>query len=221
MAEPIVVGEQRSNQRVIRLGAVAVVVLLAAVFLPKVLFGGGGGGEVTEDALPPVASAPATVAEPPPAETFETFASKNPFAPLVDIGSGSGGDTAADSSVPPVDLGVTPPVDGSQVIIVDDGSNLAGGEITPVTGGDTTPTTTVVTAPPRQPDRVSLLEVYSDPGGQTVASVRVNDVTYQVVPRDNFADRYRVLALDLSSRCGDFLFADETFRLCEGDEVSK
>jgi hypothetical protein len=30
-----------------------------------------------------------------------------------------------------------------------------------------------------------------------------------------------VLSLDEPSRCGQFLFGDERFPLCEGDEVSK
>jgi hypothetical protein len=75
--------------------------------------------------------------------------------------------------------------------------------------------------PPRQPDRVGLLEVYTDQGGQPVASVRVNDTTYQVVRGDRFAGSYQVISIDVASRCGDFLFGDDRFRLCEGDEVRK
>jgi hypothetical protein len=75
--------------------------------------------------------------------------------------------------------------------------------------------------PPRQQDRVGLLEVYPNQSGGPVASVRVNDATYQVARGDRFAGSYQVISLDLSSRCGDFLFGDDRFRLCEGDEVRK
>ena len=67
-------------------------------------------------------------------------------------------------------------------------------------GLDEDPATTTV--PPRQPDRVGLLEVYSDQSGRELASVRVNDATYQVGRGDRFATSYQVISLDLSSRCG-------------------
>jgi hypothetical protein len=85
--------------------------------------------------------------------------------------------------------------------------------------GEPGPTTTTV--PPRQPDRVGLLEVYANQSGTAVASVRVNDTTYQVSRGDRFASSYQVISLDVPSRCGDFLFGDDRFRLCEGDEVRK
>jgi hypothetical protein len=212
VAEPIVIGEVRDNKRVLRLGAVAVVALLAAVFLPTLLFGGGGSGDVVEDALPPVVTVPhAASSEPAPAQTARVFTSKNPFKPLIDVTPAVGSTT--DPTIPPL---VPPPAD----VAFPDGSFV----VDPVLGTDpvvTPPTTTVVTVPPRQPDRVALLEVFTSLTGQTVASVRVNDVTYLVGAQSDFADRYRALTLDLTARCGDFLFADERFHLCEGDETTK
>jgi hypothetical protein len=73
----------------------------------------------------------------------------------------------------------------------------------------------------RQPDRVGLLTIYGDQNGQTTASIRVNDTTYQVARGDSFAASYQVISLDPYTRCGDFLFGDDRFRLCEGDEVMK
>lgn len=230
MAEPVVIGDANDgrNRRVLVLGGLAAALILAIVVLPGVLFSDGGEDDFE---FPPVASgAPATtVPADAPAETFESFSDKNPFTPLVDVGAVSSGDgpsTPGQSSptttaVPPSGefafpegpSPTFPPYDGG----VDDGGFDDG----------STETTTTTTAPgpppppPRQPDRVSLLEVFTDQGGHVVASVRVNDTTHQVGEGDEFATSYRVLDLDLESRCGDFLFGDDRFGLCEGDETLK
>jgi hypothetical protein len=68
---------------------------------------------------------------------------------------------------------------------------------------------------------VSLLEVFTNAAGRLVASVRVNDTTYQVGPGDTFATSYRVLDLNRDTRCGQFLFGDDRFGLCEGEQVQK
>lgn len=218
MAEPIIVGgaAKSSNRRVIVIAAVGGALLFLLVVMPKLLGGGGGTPSVTE--FPPTASPPTTTAgsgDGTP-QTFEAFSSKNPFHPLIELGSGdtgsssggdvgTGGDTTA-TTIPPDLGGETPPA-----TVPADGSGS--------TGGAPGPTTTTV--PPRQPDRVGLLEVYANQSGTAVASVRVNDTTYQVSRGDRFAGSYQVISLDLTSRCGDLLFGDERFRLCEGDEVRK
>jgi len=222
MAEPIIVSgaKKGSNRRVMIMAGVGGALLFLLVIVPKLLGGGGGGGGGSVTEFPPVASPPTTVSGGSgDAQTFEAFSSKNPFRPLIDIGAsdtggggsttggdvgtGTGGDTTA-TTVPP-DLGGETPA-----TVPADGSGSA---------GQPGPTTTTV--PPRQPDRVGLLEVYANQSGTAVASVRVNDTTYQVSRSDRFAGSYQVISLDLSSRCGDFLFGDERFRLCEGDEVRK
>lgn len=215
MAEPIIVsgGKKSDNRRVKIMGAVGAAIFLLLVVLPKVLGGGGGGaGDVTE--FPPVVAPPAAPAQGAAVpETFEGFTSKNPFKPLVAMASASGGgdvttvDTGGGPVIPPGDFVDTPATipgeDGQPVVVPTD------------------PGATSTTVPPRQPDRVGLLEVYTDQGGQPVTSVRVNDTTYQVVRGDRFAGSYQVISIDVASRCGDFLFGDDRFRLCEGDEVRK
>jgi hypothetical protein len=219
MAEPIIVSgnEKPSNRRVKIIGVVGVALVLVLVVFPKLSGGGGGGGDVTE--FPSTRTPRTTVAAPGDGdavpETFQGFTSKNPFKPLIAIGGGTGGGVPV--VTPPSDTPTTLPPDFSQppATIPDDGSG--GGAVVPTT--DPGPTTTTV--PPRQPDRVGLLEIYRDPDGAELASVRVNDTTYQVHRGDRFATSYQVISLDIVNRCGDFLFGDDRFRLCEGDEVRK
>jgi hypothetical protein len=153
-------------------------------------------------------------------QTFEGFSARNPFRPLIAVSTGGsssgGGSTGGDvgtggdtATIPPPDLGPETPA----TIPADNGGSAP--------PPDSSPTPTTTTVPPRQQDRVGLLEVYTDQSARAVASVRVNDTTYQVARGDRFANSYQVISLDVSSRCGDFLFGDDRFRLCEGDEVRK
>lgn len=223
MGEPIIVGGKKpKNRRLTVLAGIAAALILGLVVLPGMLFGGDGGS--VDNAFPPPSSVPTTVPTgPPPTETFEPFSAKNPFRPLVVLTSGTGttppGDTATTSTIPPAD-------DGGEFIDdfdddgfpIDDGGSTDGGS---TDGGSQTTSTTAPPPPPRQPDRVSLLEVYTDPSGRVIASIRVNDTTYQVGEGENFARSYRVLDLDTGTRCGQFLFGDDRFNLCEDDEVLK
>lgn len=228
MAEPIAIGDGNDgrNRRIIVLAGVAVALVLAVVVLPGLLFGGGGGDD-DFDEFPPVATGVTTTTTLPtdtPAETFESFSNKNPFTPLVDVGApaadadppGAGESTSATTAPPAGE--VTFPDEGPPPTFPPDDGGFDDG------GTETTTTTTAPgppPPPPREPDRVSLLEVFTDQGGQVVASVRVNDTTYQVGEGDEFATSYRVLDLDIGTRCGEFLFGDDRFGLCEGDETLK
>lgn len=237
MSETIEIGEpRRDNRRVLKLAGVAAVVILAIVVLPGLLFGGGGGGPSTEDAFPPVDPGATTTTVPatPPAETFEPFTSKDPFEPLIDVGPVVGGDGDVGQSTPGTGDDTTdttlPPFDDDDFTFPDDEDGDddvtfpdedAGGETEVPDGEDGTTTTAPPGPPPRQPDRVSLLEVFVDQSDRVVASVRVNDNTYQVGEGQDFAGSYRVLDLDISTRCGQFLFGDDRFRLCEDEETLK
>jgi hypothetical protein len=222
VTEPIVVGSPRrvGNQRAAVLAGIAVAVLMAVIVLPGILFGGGGDSTVDES-FPPVASTTTLppVTEDAPDETVEAFSSKNPFTPLVELSAPSsdpatGGAVDTTATTLPLadpltgvdDPGFTFPIAGDGAALPDAGS---------------TPTTVMPSAPVRQPDRVALLEVYSDLGGRLVASVRINDATYGVGEGEEFAFSYRVLDLDLGTRCATLLFGDDRFGLCEGDETSK
>ena len=52
-----------------------------------------------------------------------------------------------------------------------------------------------------------------------MAKVQVGSTVYTVGEGDVFATSYRVVSL--SSPCGQFLFGDAPFQLCEGEEVIK
>ena len=72
---------------------------------------------------------------------------------------------------------------------------------------------------PRRSQRVALLNVYQS-GGRTVADVRVNDTVFtKLAPGDVFDTNFKVVSLQGS--CGSFLFGDERFELCKGQEILK
>jgi hypothetical protein len=54
-----------------------------------------------------------------------------------------------------------------------------------------------------------------------MANVRVDSTAYKVGAGDTFATRYKVVSLSATEKCGQFLFGDESFRLCQGEEVIK
>lgn len=65
---------------------------------------------------------------------------------------------------------------------------------------------------------VTLIGI-SGTGGNRTATVEVNSTQYDVKEGDTFAGSYRVK--NLTSDCGTFVFGDETFTLCTGQEVLK
>jgi hypothetical protein len=66
--------------------------------------------------------------------------------------------------------------------------------------------------------RVTLVDI-SGSGSNRTATVEVNSTEYQVQEGDTFAGSYRVK--DLTASCGTFVFGDEQFTLCVGQEVLK
>ena len=87
---------------------------------------------------------------------------------------------------------------------------------------------------PRPPDRaappvvaktpakrtVRLTDVYVDPAGKATAKVKLDGTDLAVKDGQQFAGSYRVLSLDVTARCGNFLFGDQPFSLCAGEETS-
>jgi hypothetical protein len=223
MGEPIQVGEAKGgNRRALKLVAVAIAALAAVVVLPGLMFGGGSSPS-TEDAFGSIevdtGAPPATVPDgDPPPETVQVFSSKNPFRPLVDT---------TPTPTEPVGAAVADPTTVTTLpfdsfvfddyVVPDEGAPVAPDpDPAPAPAAPAGPV-----APPRAPDRVSLLEVFTDLGGQVVASIRVNDITHQVAETGDFAGMYRVVDLDAGNRCAQLLFGDAPFGLCEGDEVIK
>jgi hypothetical protein len=194
---------QGERRRLIVLGSIAGV--LAVVLIAKlVLFSGGGGGgsdttlsSLSVPSFPPgllvtTTTAPSARSTHTPA-TFDVFATKNPFEPVVIVTPGTG---------------VTSPTSG--------GTTGTSGTGT----GTGSPTSTA--APSNQPSQgasVALLDVFKQGDGTPMAKVQVGSTVYTVGVGDGFATSYRVVSLD--APCGQFLFGDAPFKLCEGEEVIK
>jgi hypothetical protein len=69
------------------------------------------------------------------------------------------------------------------------------------------------------PGQHVVLEAVFVRNGTRFATVSVNGTEYTVKKGDTFAGNYRVV--DLSGQCGTFVFGDERFTLCVGQEVLK
>lgn len=82
------------------------------------------------------------------------------------------------------------------------------GSETGVTGGNNTTSAATVT----------LLDIRKQ-DGVLKATVDVDGKQYTVAEGDTFAGNFRVISL--SSSCGTFVFGDERFSLCVGQEVRK
>ena len=67
---------------------------------------------------------------------------------------------------------------------------------------------------------MAVLDVFAE-GGRTMANVRVNDTVHKVAAGQTFAGNFKVVSLSLGDRCGRFLFGDDSFRLCKGEETLK
>jgi hypothetical protein len=66
--------------------------------------------------------------------------------------------------------------------------------------------------------RVTLVDI-SGSGSDRTATVEIDSTEYQVQAGDTFAGSYRLKSL--TSECGTFVFGDESFTLCVGQEVLK
>jgi hypothetical protein len=192
---------------------------MAAGAVSAVIFAGPTGGGDFAAPLPAAATAdPATEAgetsasvpapegaEPP--RTFEVFSSKNPFVPLVDT-----------TPAP-----VTPAVDTTGAAPTP--APVEGVGTPPVTLVPEATTTTVAPArstEPRSSQRIEVLDVFTNDAGRLVANVKINDTVHQEVGEgDTFAVNYQVVSLSQADRCGSFLYGDDAFKLCVGEQTLK
>jgi len=222
-----------SNKRLFVLLGVASVLLLVALVLPKVLFSGGGDDD-TAFSAPAVAAAAAAAPAAPgtaaatettaPVETFEVFTTKNPFTPLVATEAPVADAPVTGELAPlptvgePGALPVVPvaPVPAPAPLPV------PAPVVAPAPAPAPAPTPTTVPAPaPRPLQRVAVLDVFFGARGEARVSVRVNDTVYDVAEGERFATSYQVVELSVDGRCAQFLFGDDRFRVCEGEELLK
>ena len=124
--------------------------------------------------------------------------------------------TPPDDEVPPLTPDGFEGRDPFQPLLVVDGGGGGGGP-----GPSPTPTPTG-TARPTDGDgetkTVALLDIFTA-DGERMATVEVDGQEFTVVEGDVFADNFRVI--ELTKRCGTFVFGDERFTLCIGQEVRK
>jgi hypothetical protein len=200
-----------NNRRTVILLAIGGL-LIAAFALYSLTSGGGGSDNAADGKISPNSGGPGTGALTPsapstptttapaspslPSGQFDVFATRNPFEPAIEVtDSGTGApQTGPDETVP----GGGVPVD-------------------PSTPTDTTPTT------PASPDpaagtTVAVIDVF-DQAGVTSAVVQVGSTQYTVAAGQVFATSYKVVSL--SGTCGQFMYGDSPFSLCEGEQVIK
>lgn len=215
-----VVAEPRNRVAVLAAGGLSVVLLL---FVASKVFMGGGGDEAAPvrpnvnrpaTTATTAAAAPAAPAEAAPVETFEVFNTKNPFMPL----RGAVTTPAGKPASAPVTQTVTPSPVVTPVAVTTPGAvaTVVTAAPAPVQAGATGGQATA----PVQSTRVALLDVFTE-GDRVVANVRVNDTVSKVAAGDTFASNFKVVSLDATERCGRFLFGDDQFRLCRGEELLK
>ena len=193
-------------QQLAIVGGVVLVILLGLVYF---FFLRGGGEE--EVATPPVAEGvPAPEETVPPeedvaagedddgdgeVETFEVFAPRDPFEPLV----------SADGAAPGGDTGGT--TDGATDTPGDGGTEVPPGEGPAPNEGENIGR-----------HRVAVVDVYNE-NGRDRAQIRVDGNVYTVDEGENFAENFRLVSA--SGRCATILFGDDEFTLCEGEEILK
>ena len=107
--------------------------------------------------------------------------------------------------------------DPFRALVAPGGGGTTGGT---TTGGTTTGSTTggPSSGGTNGSQRVTLVSI-SGSGSERTATVDVDSTEYTVKAGDTFAGNYRVKSL--TSSCGTFVFGDETFTLCVGQEVLK
>lgn len=197
--------------------------LLLLIFLLTQVLGDDDDSDTTTADVPPTFAPPLVVPTTvpggePPAETFETFNTKNPFVPLRILSSGGGGGgatTTATGGGTAIGGGTTATATGGT-----SGGTATGGTAT--SGGTSTgrSTTGGTSTEPIRGARVALLDVFAE-GGKVVANVKVNDTVYKVSDGQVFATSFKVVALSQADDCGRFVFGDDAFRLCKGEESLK
>ena len=198
--------------------------VLVVVFLARMMLSGGddstgtavttsqttGPGGVTTT-VPAGTTTTTTHAGTVPPDTFDVYSTRNPFEPAFqETATTSFGSTTTGA-------GGTTTTTGAGGTTTTTG---AGGTTTTTGAGGTTTTTQPSYNPP-QGTTVALIDVYVDVSQNPRASVRVASTVYDVGVGDVFGpgSSYRVVSLE--GTCGQFLYGDTTFHLCEGQEVIK
>ncbi len=195
-------------------------VLVVAFVARMVLSGGGDDSSGAAATTTPTAvqgattsTAVTTTTEPgrqPPPDSFDVYSTRNPFEPAFQ-------ETPVTTVYTPSTTGY--PGTTSTTGYAGTTTTTAYGSTTTTGVGGTTTTTQPSYNPP-QGTTVALLDVFFD-GPTAIARVQVGSTVYTVASGDVFGpgNSYRVVSLD--EPCGQFLYGDSPFELCEGQQVIK
>ena len=214
MATPAERADRAASGQQIAIVVVLLLVLLGVLWF-TVLRGGGGGGE--DEALPlatPTADEgilpeiePGVEPEEPvtgpgrgPIETFEVFAPRDPFLPLI-AAQATGGGTTGGATDDGATGGGGAGDDGGA-----NGNGNGGGAPSTASGGDVGGHT------------VKMVDSFNR-NGREVVQVQVDGTVYTVSEGETFAQNFQVVSID--GECASFLFGDDQFTLCEGEEILK
>jgi hypothetical protein len=181
--------------------------VLVAMLAAFNLLGGGGGDDssTTSDTVPPAATTPSP-------------------------GAGEGGTPAAAPATPApaaptlpnqeFDVFATRNPFEPAIQIVSETTPVEEPTTTPPAGG-TAPAPTEPPAGSPEPSAgttVALIDVF-DQNGVTMARIQVGSTEYTVAAGQTFAVSYKVVSL--SGTCGQFLYGDSPFSLCENEQITK
>jgi len=141
-----------------------------------------------------------------PVETFEVFAPKDPFKPLVETG-GAGGAAGPTGTASPTTTGGTTATGGTTTTTTFEGNGGGGGG-----GGSSRGAKSI------EGHSVKLIDVFETKRGRR-AQVQVDGTVYTVDEDETFAETFKLLSA--SGECASMLYGDDQFSICEGEEILK
>lgn len=152
-----------------------------------------------------------------PPITFEVFLSRDPFEPVFVEPTANAAGPAGTPAVPGVDPSASPSP-GATPGPSPSGTPNPTASPTPGTGtpteGCSQGSSTVCNG-----QTISLVDIQTNAAGQSIALVQVNGQVYEVSVGQTFAGNFRLDAI--AGNCASLLFGDESFTLCEGEQVLK
>ena len=199
----------RNRTALIALGLVLFLAVLWFLFLR-------GGGTEPEEALPApqiteAAPEPEPTEEPGqrrrkgPIETFEVFAPKDPFRPVITAAAAAPEGTTTTTGAPAAGGAAAGGATGTGA--PSGGSDIGNGGSPSGNGGSSV-----------GGHRVRLIDTFTS-GGEARARVQVDGTVYTVREGDRFAENFELLSVN--GQCASMLFGDDQFSLCEGEEILK
>ena len=202
----------------------AVLGVLVLAFVARMVLSGGGDDSSSDSpgttSGTPVAGATTTSAAATttttaggsvPPDTFDVYSTRNPFEPAFQ-------ETPVTSAWTTSTTGYYGTTTTTGYYGTTSTTGYYGTTTTSGYVGTTTSTQPSYNPPPGT--TVALLDVYMD-GTTAMARVQVGSTVYTVAAGDLFGpgSSYRVVSLD--EPCGQFLYGDSPFELCEGQQVIK